>query len=68
MNFTGFVTSKNVMDSTLLRKMLKYIIDIRPKEIKKKKRREIHMSCKPGTCVLISTEFVYLGGLGGGTQ
>ena len=39
MNFTGFVTSKNVMDSTLLRKMLKFIIDIRPKEIKKKKKR-----------------------------
>lgn len=39
MNFTGFVTSKNVMDSTLLRKLLKFIIDIRPKEIKKKKKK-----------------------------
>lgn len=39
MNFTGFVTSKNVMDSTLLRKMLKFIIDIRPKEIKKKEEK-----------------------------
>lgn len=44
MNFTGFVTSKNVMDSTLLRKMLKFIIDIRPKEIKKKKKEKFTTS------------------------
>ena len=42
MDFTGSVTNKNVMDSTLLRKMLKFIIDIRPKEIKNKKKRNSH--------------------------
>ena len=50
MNLTGFVTSKNVMDSTLLRKMLKFITDIRPKEIIKKKREKFTSSDATYSC------------------